>query len=168
MNEIIHNVFIILMAMGFLMTVPALGQSGGDYILTWSSIINGGGGQSAGGQYKLTGTIGRSDASYSESGNIDGGGGQSIGGQYKLTGTVGQPDANYSESGNYGLLGDFWPGGPLCFVDFEQYSTFAEYWLETGSNLPADLNGDGVVDIYDLKIFVDEWLFVCPYNWPLR
>jgi hypothetical protein len=167
MNKIIHNAFIMLMAMGFLMTVPALGQSGGEYNLTWSSKINGGG-QSAGGQYNLTGTVGQPDASYSESGNIDSGGGQSAGGQYNLTGTVGQPDANYSESGNYELLGNFWPGGPLCFVDFEQYNTFVKYWLETGNNLPADLNGDGVVDICDLTIFIDEWLCVCSYNWPLR
>jgi hypothetical protein len=34
MNEIIHNAFIALMVMCFLMTVPAFGQSGGDYILT--------------------------------------------------------------------------------------------------------------------------------------
>jgi hypothetical protein len=99
---------------------------------------------------------------------IDGGGGQSSGGQYKLTGTIGQPDASYSASGNYELLGGFWPGGPLCLVDFEQFSLFADYWLETGSNLPADLDGNGIVNLYDLKLFVNEWLCSCPYNWPLR
>jgi hypothetical protein len=98
---------------------------------------------------------------------IDGGGGQSSGGQYTLTGTIGQPDAAYSEGGSYELLGGFWPGGPLCIVDFEQFSIFAEYWLETGSGLLGDLNGNGYVDIDDLKFFVDEWLCVCPYNWPL-
>jgi hypothetical protein len=99
---------------------------------------------------------------------IDGGGGTSSGGQYKLTGTIGQPDADYSAGGNYELLGGFWPGGPLCFVDFPDFTRFADYWLETGSNLPADLNGDGVVNIYDLKLFVEEWLCSCPYHWPLR
>ena len=99
---------------------------------------------------------------------IDGGGGQSSSGQYKLTGTIGQPDTDYSAGGNYELLGGFWPGGPLCFVDFPDFSKFAESWLETGSNLPADLDGNGIVNLYDLKLFVDEWLCLCPYNWPLR
>jgi hypothetical protein len=99
---------------------------------------------------------------------IDGGGGRSSSGQYVLTGTIGQPDAANTAGGNYELLGGFWPGGPLCFVDFPDFTKFAEYWLETGSNLPADLNTDGVVNIYDLKLFVDVWLCLCPYNWPLR
>jgi hypothetical protein len=99
---------------------------------------------------------------------IDGGGGRSAGGQYVLTGTIGQPDAEYSSGGNYELLGGFWPGGTLCFVDFPDFARFADYWLETGSNLPADLNTDGVVNIYDLKLFVDVWLCLCPYNWPLK
>jgi hypothetical protein len=99
---------------------------------------------------------------------IDGGGGQSSGGQYVLTGTIGQPDAGYSAAGNYELLGGFWPGGPLCFVDFPDFTRFADYWLETGSNLPADLDGNGIVNLYDLKLFVDEWLCLCPYNWPLK
>jgi hypothetical protein len=99
---------------------------------------------------------------------IDGGGGTSTGGQYKLTGTIGQPDADYSAGDNYELLGGFWPGGPLCFVDFPDFTRLADYWLETGSNLPADLDGSGIVDLYDLKLFVDEWLCSCPYNWPLR
>jgi len=60
---------------------------------------------------------------------IDGGGGTSAGGQYVLKGTIGQPDASYSEGGNYELLGGFWPGGPLCFVDFPDFALFADYWL---------------------------------------
>jgi hypothetical protein len=99
---------------------------------------------------------------------IDGGGGQSSGGQYVLTGTIGQPDAGYSAGGNYELLGGFWPGGPLCLVDFPDFTRFADYWLETGSNLPADLDGNGIVNLNDLKLFVNEWLCLCPYNWPLR
>ncbi len=99
---------------------------------------------------------------------IDGGGGRSEGGQYKLTGTIGQPDAGYMDGGDYELLGGFWPGGPLCFVDFEEFAVFAEYWLETGSDLPADLDADGDVDLEDLDVFVYHWLCLCPYDWPLR
>ena len=98
---------------------------------------------------------------------IDGGGGTSAGGQYKLTGTIGQPDAAYSEGGNYELFGGFWPGGPLCFVNFADFADFAQYWLQNGTSLPADLDGNGAVNFGDLKLFVDVWLCTCPYNWPL-
>jgi len=99
---------------------------------------------------------------------IDGGGGTSSGGQYKLTGTIGQPDAAYSASGNYELLGGFWPGGPLCIVEFADFARFAGQWLYSGTSLAGDLDGDGDVDIKDLKQFADYWLSCCPYNWPLR
>ena len=99
---------------------------------------------------------------------IDGGGGTSTGGQYVLTGTIGQPDASYSSGGNYELLGGFLPGGPLCFVEFDDYAKFAESWLAVGVNLSADLDGNGIVNLNDLKLFVYEWLCECPYNWPLK
>jgi hypothetical protein len=46
----------------------------------------------------------------------------------------------------------------------------AEYWLETGADLPADLYEDegNIVNWLDLEVFVDEWLNYCPYDWPLR
>jgi len=101
---------------------------------------------------------------------IDGGGGRSTGGDFTLTGTIGQPDAAYSRGGNYELLGGFWPGGPLCFVDFEHFARFAEYWLEKGIGLPADLyeDGDNIVNKLDLGVFVDQWLCYCPTGWPLK
>jgi len=99
---------------------------------------------------------------------IDGGGGQSSGGQYVLVGTIGQPDAAYSYGGNYEVLGGFWPGGPLCIVNFEQFAEFAQYWLYTGSDIPADLYEDNIVNYNDLRLFVDEWLCYCPYDWPLK
>ena len=99
---------------------------------------------------------------------IDGGGGTSSGGSYVLSGTIGQPDAAYSAGGQYELLGGFWAGGPLCFVDFQHFARFADYWLETGSDLPADLYEDDIVNWLDLGVFVDEWLDYCPYDWPLR
>jgi hypothetical protein len=103
-----------------------------------------------------------------ERSTIDGGGGRSAGGQYVLTGTIGQPDASYSSSEKYELFGGFWPGGPFCFVDFEDFARFADVWLQTGTGLLGDLDGDGDVDIKDLKQFADYWLACCPYNWPLR
>ncbi len=68
------------------------------------------------------------------------------------------------------MLGGFWPGGQLCIVNFEDFARFAEYWLDTGTGLPADLYEDenDIVDVLDLKAFVNEWLHYCPYNWPLR
>ncbi|MHC4624788.1 MAG: hypothetical protein ACYS4W_12895, partial [Planctomycetota bacterium] len=112
----------------FLMIASAMGQSGGPYDLSWST--------------------------------IDGGGGVSSGGLYILTGTVGQPDAASSAGGPYEALGGFWPGGPLCIVEFDDYARFAEYWLDSGG-LPADLDGNLFVDEFDLKRFVDEWLYYC-------
>jgi hypothetical protein len=68
------------------------------------------------------------------------------------------------------LLSGFCAGGPLCFVDFYHYARFAEWWLETGTGLPADLYEDenNIVDWLDLGVFVDEWLYFCPYDWPLK
>ncbi len=99
---------------------------------------------------------------------IDAGGGTSTSEQYVLTGTIGQPDAAYSANENYELLGGFWPGGPLCFVEFDDFTRFAFSWLQEGSSLPADLDGNGIVNLDDLKLLVNEWLCACPYNWPLR
>lgn len=110
------------------------------------------------GQYKLTWST------------IDGGGGRSSGGPYTLMGTIGQPDAAWSSGGQYELLGGFLPGGPLCFVDFESFARFAEYWLEPGTGSPADLyeDEDNMVNYLDLRVFVEEWLCYCPTGWPLK
>ena len=99
---------------------------------------------------------------------IDSGGGQSSGGQYILTGTIGQPDAGYSEGGDYEVLGGFWPGEPLCTVGFHHFARFAQYWFLTGSDIPADLYEDNIVDYHDLNEFVYQWLYYCPYGWPLK
>jgi hypothetical protein len=101
---------------------------------------------------------------------IDGGGGVSSGGEYILRGTIGQPDAGVMSGGDYELAGGFWSSIPVCIVDFYQFARFAEYWLETGSDLPADLYEDeyNTVDYLDLATFVDEWLHNCPYGWPLK
>lgn len=101
---------------------------------------------------------------------IDGGGGRSSGGPYELLGTIGQPDAAWSSGGDFELLGGFLPGGPLCFVDFEHFARFAEYWLEPGTGSPADLYEDlnNQVNHLDLRVFVEEWLCYCPAGWPLK
>ena len=99
---------------------------------------------------------------------IDGGGGTSNGGPYTLICTIGQPDAAWSSGGNYELLGGFLPGGPLCFVNFEHFARFAEYWLEPGAGLPADLDQLNGVNGVDLRLFVEEWLCYCPAGWPLK
>jgi len=99
---------------------------------------------------------------------IDGGGGQSSGGQYIITGTIGQPDAGYSYGGDYEVLGGFWPGGPLCIVNFEHFARFAQYWLYTGSDIPADLCEDNIVNYLDLDEVAYQWLYYCPYDWPLK
>ena len=100
--------------------------------------------------------------------SIDNGGGRSSGGPYVLTSTIGQPDAVYSANGNYQVLGGFWPGGPLCLVDFDDYARLALYWMQSGTGLPADLFQDCFVNSDDLIEFVNLWLCTCPYNWPLK
>jgi hypothetical protein len=58
--------------------------------------------------------------------------------------------------------------GRPCIVDFHHFAQFAQYWLETGTGLPADLYEDNFVDLLDLEMFVDEWLYYCPTDWPLK
>lgn len=107
---------------------------------------------------------------------IDGGGGRSSSGPYVLMGTIGQPDAAYTQGGRYELLGGFWPGGPLCFVDFKHFARFAEHWLQEDCSklnnwcYGADLYKDGnnIVNRLDLKVFVEQWLCYCPAGWPLK
>lgn len=99
---------------------------------------------------------------------IDGGGATSTAGPYVLSGTIAQPDAGWMAGGDYELLGGFWPGGPLCFVDFYSFARFAEQWLYTGPGLAADLYEDNKVNLLDLKVFVEGWLYNCPYDWQLK
>jgi hypothetical protein len=72
------------------------------------------------------------------------------------------------DGGDYELLGGYWTGGPLCFVEFEDYARFAQYWLQSGGDLPADLFKDefDTVNFKDLDEFVYWWLYDCPYGWP--
>jgi len=50
-------------------------------------------------------------------------------------------------------------------INFKDYADFADDWLWTGmagGYNNSDLNCDGSVDWYDLKIFTDQWLDSCP------
>ena len=108
----------------------------------------------SGGDYELTWST------------IDGGGGTSSGGPYVLTGTMSQPEAGAMSGGEYEILAGFWPGPPLCTVEFDDFAKFAGLWL-TG-DLAGDLDGDSNVDFGDLSWFADYWLCYCPTDWPLK
>jgi hypothetical protein len=98
---------------------------------------------------------------------IDNGGAVSTGGTYIVRGTIGQHDAAYSEGDSYELLGGFWPGEPSCVVDFKHFARFAQYWLYI-EDCSADLYDDDIIDWLDVDEFVYEWLYYCPYDWPLK
>jgi len=51
-------------------------------------------------------------------------------------------------------------------VDIYDLDAFCNYWLQTGSNLSADLNHDGKVDFVDFSILAGYWMQNCPGNWP--
>jgi len=99
---------------------------------------------------------------------IDGGGGQSAAGPYALSGTIGQPDVAWNQGGRYEVLGGFWPGVPLPIVDFDDFAQLAEQWLQTGSHLAGDLDGDKDVDFQDLRRFGEYWLCYYPKGWQLK
>jgi hypothetical protein len=52
-----------------------------------------------------------------------------------------------------------------CRVDFDDFAMFAQQWLNTGSNLAADLDGDNDVDLADLNYLLGNWLYDCPDGW---
>ncbi|MHC4333063.1 MAG: sialidase family protein [Planctomycetota bacterium] len=71
------------------------------------------------------------------------------------------------------IAGTIWdPGSPSCQVHFKHFAQFAQHWLQTrcdpGNNWcgGADLNQMDGVDGVDLRLFVNEWLQVCPADWP--
>jgi len=49
----------------------------------------------------------------------------------------------------------------LNLVHFADFSILADSWLQTGPNLPADLDLNGVVDTNDLAILAGYWLTEC-------
>lgn len=55
---------------------------------------------------------------------------------------------------------------PACFVDMPYLATLGEQWLDSGDDLPADLNDDGFVNALDLAELARLWLSRCPSNRP--
>jgi len=129
--------------MCILLSLSVFGQSGGDYILEWST-IDGGGAQSSGGQYMLTGTIGQPDADWS------------VGGNYELLGGFwpGRPikpvecfPATYSTYNDWVTLGK-----PDCWCSGYKYQCDGD----------ADGVSSGPMDYYrifadDLALIVNNW-----------
>jgi hypothetical protein len=44
-------------------------------------------------------------------------------------------------------------------VDLNDWGVFAAYWMDTGDCIPADLDRNEVVDLLDLSLFTNEWLW---------
>ncbi len=142
LNAFVKKGAISLLAVCLLMALPAWSQTGGDFEISWST--------------------------------IDGGGGIISGGDFKLKATIGQPDAGFMSGGDYEMLGGFLPGVPVCLVDFAHFARFAEHWLDGPCDAGndwcggADLNYLDDVELTDLSLLADEWLYCCPVGWPLK
>lgn len=54
----------------------------------------------------------------------------------------------------------------VCMVSFEDLANFTTYWLDE-TDPPANLDGQGDVDLADLSIFASYWLSYCPDAWQL-
>ena len=68
MRRAFHSVIVPLLVLLF--AVPAFGQSGGDFDLTWNS-VDGGGGTSIGGDFVLSGATGQPDAGTLSGGDFE-------------------------------------------------------------------------------------------------
>jgi len=114
----------------------------GDYEISWWT-VDGGGGQSSGGNYELRGTIGQPDANL-------------------------QPHVfEFPDDSYYALAGGYWPGFNICVVDLDDLQKFVIYWLDSGAGIPADIDNSGFVDFADFSDLNYYWLRLCPADWPL-
>jgi len=99
---------------------------GADYSISWYT-IDGGGGQSSGGPYILTGTIGQPDAGYLGGGNYELLGGFWVGGPLCI---VEFEDfarfAIYWMQSGAGLPADLYEDG---LIDYDDLLEFADLWL---------------------------------------
>ena len=110
----------------------------------------------------------QSGGGYELSATVIGSGGQSTGGSYRVRATISQPEAGVMSGGDYELLGGFLQGEAPQIVDFRLFARFADWWFEEGSNLPADLHPDNVINFLDVVEFGDKWLDYRPLSWPLK
>ena len=138
MNPVTQRTLITLLAICFPLTAPALAQSGGGYDLSWFT-IDGGGGTSFGGDYRLESSIGQPDA-----------GPLMSGGEYTLVG--GYLPAPYIPLPL--IPGDI---NGDCVVNIEDLAILAAQWLTHGGSPSADLVFNNIVDFQDLAVVAGNW-----------
>ncbi len=116
---------------------PALAQTGPILDLSWNT-IDGGGGVSTGGPFKLSGTIGQHDA-----GVMTGGGYEIAGGFWPGITETCYPDCNNS--------------GELTVADFACFQT-----RFVATDTYADCNGTGTLSVADFACFQTKFVQGCP------
>jgi len=121
-----------------LLVILAASAASAQYKLSWYT-IDGGGGQSSGGDFTLTGTIGQPDAAWSR------------GGAYELLG-------GFWPGGPFCVV-DF-----NHFARFAEH--WRETGTGLPADLYEDEHN--IVNWLDLDVFVDLWLCYCPTGWPLK
>jgi hypothetical protein len=132
------TIFTILVLGLGLMAMPVKAQSSGPYELSWYT-IDGGGGRSSGGPYKLLSTIGQPDAAWSSGDNYELLGGFLSGGPLCFV--------NFEH-----------------FARFAEH--WLETGTGLPADLYEDKYN--IVNGLDLRVFVDYWLCYCPADWPLK
>ena len=121
-----------------LLVILTASAASAQYKLSWYT-IDGGGGQSSGGDFTLTGTIGQPDAAWSRGGGYELLGGFWTGGPFCIV------DFNH-------------------FARFAEH--WRETGNGLPADLYED--NDNIVNWLDLDVFVDLWLCYCPTGWPLK
>lgn len=138
LNSSVHHSPVTALLGCILLIVPAAGQSGGDYDLSWYT-IDGGSGVSAGGDFQLFATIGQPDANTVVM----------TGGEFQLTGGLWPAVA---------CVGDIDGDGD---TDQQDLGAFLSAWCtqegDPNWNPWADLDGDGHVGHTDLGILLSDW-----------
>ncbi len=59
-------------------------------------------------------------------------------------------------------------GVRVCVVALDDLANFADDWLVSGADVPADLSGDSDVDFEDYGMFAWWWRGYCPDGWQLK
>lgn len=147
LNRTIERALIGLLAVWLVTTAPAVGQSGDEYELSWST-IDGGGGVISGGPYTMAVTIAQPDAGYQAGGEFELFGGFWPGAiPYAYTcwdagQCAGQPS------------GDVTCDGSINLADiFALRASYANSKGEPAYNCCADFNHDDTVNLADLFVF---------------